>query len=53
MIGANYLVADGCQAGAGNQTNVTATDDGDAQTHTPMDRFNALAEKNYPALALT
>jgi hypothetical protein len=48
MIGANHLVANGCQAGAGNQTNVTATDDGDAQTYTPMDQFNALAEKIIP-----
>jgi hypothetical protein len=43
MIGANYLVADGCQATARDEANVTATDDGDAQKYTPMDRFKALA----------
>jgi hypothetical protein len=38
MIGANYLVADGCQTTARNETNMTATDDGDAQKYTPKDR---------------
>jgi hypothetical protein len=48
MIGANYLVADGCQATARDEPNVTAADDGDAQKYTPMDRFNALTEEIIP-----
>jgi DNA-binding HxlR family transcriptional regulator len=51
MIGADYLVADGCQATASDETNVTAPDNGELHRRTPRthalfltSRLSSLAE---------